>query len=111
MGKLLSWIAIAFAIYVAYKVVVALQRKARLRQESQTDRTAKGSTGEADQNAGQKNAKASSSADHGVPRLTTLIACAHCGLQLPSDEALNVKEVLFCSEAHARLGVKRSEEV
>ena len=35
-----------------------------------------------------------------------LVACAHCGLNLPRSEARAVGAQLFCSEDHARLGKK-----
>jgi uncharacterized protein len=96
MGKLLSWLAIAFAVYIAYKIVIALQRKSRLRESGHRD------------TASSEGSSPSSK----VPKkqLTTLIACAHCGLQLPKDEALNEKGAFFCGEPHARLGVKPSGE-
>ncbi len=94
MGKLLSWVAIAFAIYVAYKVVMALQRKAQLRQSAESDPKAK-DTSRKSSEPGQ---------------LTTLIACAHCGLQLPKGEAVSANDHFFCGEAHARRGVKNSGE-
>jgi uncharacterized protein len=96
MGKLLSWLAIAFAIYVAYKIVMALQRKAQLRQSAAPEADPK------DASRKPKGAEAG--------QLTTLIACAHCGLQLPKDEAVRVNESFFCGEPHARLGVKKSGE-
>ncbi len=96
MGKLLSWVAIAFAIYVAYKIVMALQRKAQLRQSAESDPQAKDASRE------------STSAQ--PAQLTTLIACAHCGLQLPKDEAVGMSDRFYCGEAHARLGVKKTGE-
>ena len=35
-----------------------------------------------------------------------LVACAHCGLNLPRAEARAVGADLFCSDEHARLGKK-----
>jgi hypothetical protein len=96
MGKLLSWLAIAFAIYVAYKIVMALQRKAQLRQSAASETDPK------------NDSRKPSPAEPG--QLTALIACAHCGLQLPKDEAVTLNERFFCGEPHARLGVKKSGE-
>ncbi len=92
MGKLLSWLAIAFAVYIAYKIVIALQRKSHLRESGLRDPA----SGEGPRPSSKVPEK----------QLTTLIACAHCGLQLPKDEALNEKGIFFCGEPHARLGVK-----
>jgi uncharacterized protein len=33
-----------------------------------------------------------------------LVACAHCGLNLPRGEALPAGDALYCSEEHARRG-------
>jgi uncharacterized protein len=33
-----------------------------------------------------------------------LVACAHCGLNLPRGEALTAGSALYCSEEHARKG-------
>ncbi|MGQ0653960.1 MAG: PP0621 family protein [Betaproteobacteria bacterium] len=33
-----------------------------------------------------------------------LVACAHCGLNLPRGEALSAGNSLYCSEEHARKG-------
>jgi uncharacterized protein len=92
VGKLLSWVAIAFAIYIAYKIVLALQRKAHLRDSSPRGDP----TNDVRPSSDRENAK----------QLTTLIACARCGLQLPQDEAVSDQGVFFCGESHARLGIK-----
>jgi uncharacterized protein len=36
-----------------------------------------------------------------------LVACAHCGVNLPRAEARGAGEGLYCSEEHARLGPRR----
>ena len=96
MGKLLSWIAMGFALYVAYKVVLALQRKSQLR-------------GERSKKAANEPAQ---SASEGKPQpgqtgheLISLVSCAHCGLQLPKHEALTDAKHTYCSKEHLRLGV------
>ena len=33
-----------------------------------------------------------------------LVACAHCGVNLPREEARAAGAELYCSEEHARLG-------
>jgi uncharacterized protein len=91
MGKVLSWIAIAFAIYVAYKIVLALQRKSQIRDGEVPDLAAREA----------KQAKPPE-----PKQLTTLIACAHCGLQLPKEEAVTERGSFFCGQPHARLGVR-----
>ena len=37
-----------------------------------------------------------------------LVACAHCGVNLPRAEARGAGGSLYCSEEHARLGPRRS---
>jgi uncharacterized protein len=37
-----------------------------------------------------------------VPEPRPMLACAHCGLHLPRDEALPGHGVVFCGEAHRR---------
>jgi hypothetical protein len=102
MGKLLSWIAIAFAAYVIYKAFIAVQRK------SQLGRSKSGDTVDPKTEA------------------APLVSCARCGLQLPKDEAVRAEPVraassredapasagaarpalYFCGQAHARLGAQ-----
>jgi uncharacterized protein len=36
-----------------------------------------------------------------------LVACAHCGVNLPRAEARGAGDGLYCSEEHARLGPRR----
>ncbi|HJV61757.1 MAG TPA: PP0621 family protein [Albitalea sp.] len=35
-----------------------------------------------------------------APKQETMVACAHCGLHLPRNEALPGRGGLFCGEAH-----------
>ena len=37
-----------------------------------------------------------------------MVACAHCGLHLPRDEATLDGDHAFCGEAHRRAGVRRA---
>jgi len=34
----------------------------------------------------------------------TMVACAHCGVNLPRSEALEASGRFFCSEEHRRVG-------
>ncbi len=36
----------------------------------------------------------------------TMVQCAHCGVHLPQSEALMVEGNAWCSQDHARLGVR-----
>lgn len=98
MGKLLSWVLIGFGIYVAYKVVLALQRKSALRE------TARDQKGASDATAGSPDKKKAGRNPAAGGGLVQLVSCARCGLQLPRDEALGSDQLFFCGEAHARLG-------
>jgi uncharacterized protein len=99
MGKLLSWVAIGFAIYVAYKIVLALQRKSHL----EADR-ARRANGTEDSGEAFKPGSGASGQASGETRLITLVSCAHCGVQLPRDEAVRADPHFFCGSAHAQLG-------
>jgi uncharacterized protein len=36
--------------------------------------------------------------------VTRVVKCAHCGLHVPENEALQVEQDYYCSEEHRRLG-------
>lgn len=36
----------------------------------------------------------------------TMVQCAHCGVHLPQSEALTIEGNTWCSQDHARLGVR-----
>jgi len=38
------------------------------------------------------------------PASETMVACAHCGLNIPRSEALEGSGRFFCSEEHRRIG-------
>ncbi len=42
--------------------------------------------------------------DDAVPKSQAMVECAHCGLHLPSDDALLSGTRVFCSEAHRLAG-------
>jgi uncharacterized protein len=47
------------------------------------------------------------SARSAVPPVTTMVTCAHCGVHLPSAEAVaDAEGRLFCGEAHRALGAR-----
>jgi uncharacterized protein len=43
-------------------------------------------------------------ASSGPPPVEKMVACAHCGLNLPRSEALEESGRFFCSEEHRRIG-------
>lgn len=38
-----------------------------------------------------------------------VVRCAHCGLHIPKQEALNRNEVFFCCEAHRKAFIEHQE--
>jgi len=38
------------------------------------------------------------------PPVEAMVACAHCGINVPRSEALEAKGRFFCSEEHRRIG-------
>ena len=42
--------------------------------------------------------------DDALPKSRAMVECAHCGLHLPSDDALLSGGRVFCSEAHRLAG-------
>lgn len=43
-----------------------------------------------------------------APKALPMLRCAHCDVHVPLDEATIVDGVPYCSEAHARLGMKKT---
>ena len=38
------------------------------------------------------------------PATTPMVRCAHCGVHLPRDRALNLQQQWYCSQAHLEQG-------
>jgi len=36
-------------------------------------------------------------------RISTMVSCAHCGLHVPQDDALQAQGKYYCSDEHKRL--------
>jgi uncharacterized protein len=81
MAKLLMWVVVGFAAYAAYRFYVISKRRAAWSKP-------------------EKQANA----------VQTMVACAHCGVMVPSTEALPDSEGnVFCSAAHRHAGKKQSD--
>lgn len=52
----------------------------------------------------KRSARRPDATSDGTPPVRDMIACAHCGVHLPRDEAVVEGERLFCGDAHRRLG-------
>jgi uncharacterized protein len=76
MGKLLSWILLAFAGWLVWKFVVISQRKAGR----------SGSGGAAPPPPGDSVEK--------------MVSCAHCGVHVPASEAVVAGSLSYCCAAH-----------
>ncbi|ROM57507.1 hypothetical protein BK648_01640 [Pseudomonas poae] len=40
---------------------------------------------------------------------TPMVRCAHCGVHLPQDRALSVRQEWYCTQAHLEQGPKPSQ--
>jgi uncharacterized protein len=85
MGKILFWLGIFAAIFIALKVIAVVQRKGTLNKASQSPPPTE-----------------PPSAQTEPPKsLPSLIACEKCGLHLPRLEAIEKQGHYFCSMEHA----------
>ncbi len=93
MGKLLFWIAVIGAVWIAIKFAQASARRVERSARDARDRT-EGS--DAGRSAGRG----------GVPRGELMVRCAHCGVHLPQSDAVSVGALHYCSGAHRDAGPK-----
>jgi uncharacterized protein len=75
MGKILFWLGVFAAVFLALKAIAVIQRKGTLNK------------GEAEPPKQE--------------RLPSLISCAKCGLHLPRQEAIERRGQYFCTAEHA----------
>jgi uncharacterized protein len=81
MGKILFWLGVFAAIFIALKLIAVVQRKGTLKEPPpepppETPRQAPKS-------------------------LPSLVACQKCGLHLPRQDAIEKQGHYFCSMEHA----------
>jgi uncharacterized protein len=81
MGKILFWLGVFAAVFLALKAIAVIQRKGTLNK------------GEAEPPKQDKQDK--------QERLPSLISCAKCGLHLPRQEAIERRGQYFCTAEHA----------
>lgn len=86
MGKTLFWIAVFFGVLLLSRFLSHQAAKKRFR-------------GEQGRPAAQANP---------LPQSEAMVRCAHCDVFLPRSEALLTRGETWCSEAHAKLGPRRS---
>jgi uncharacterized protein len=77
MGKILFWLGVFAAVFLALKAVAVIQRKGTLN--------------------GDKSPPQTPPQEH----LASLIACAKCGIHLPRQEAIERRGQYFCTAEHA----------
>lgn len=75
MGKIVFWIALIALIWGGARFITLLQRK--------------------NEAAARERANV---------RRELVISCAHCGVYVPSSEAVKRGDRIYCSEEHARAG-------
>lgn len=86
MGRLLTWIAIAAIVYLAWRMLVISKRRAeRSRGAPPAGRASGGDLDRAEN-------------DRRVPE--TIVQCAICGLHLPGSEAVFARGRVYCGAEH-----------
>jgi uncharacterized protein len=80
MGKLIFWLAVLGAVFLAARAVALLQRR----------ETARRRQAEAD----------------AAPRALEMDRCAHCGIHFPRAEAVRDGARSYCSEEHRRAATR-----
>jgi uncharacterized protein len=88
MGKILFWLGVFAAVFLALKAIAVIQRKGTLKDPP--------ATGEAEPHSQDKQDKQDKQ-----ERLPSLISCAKCGLHLPRQEAIERRGQYFCTAEHA----------
>ena len=83
MGKVLVWIGVALALWLAWRLVGISRRRA------EAARSARGAT------QGER-----SGAAPGAGRPELMMQCAVCGVHLPGTEARFARGRAYCSDAH-----------
>lgn len=83
MGKLLFWVAVIAAVYLAFRLVAISQRKSQRAARRDTERGGRSALGE------------------------PMRQCAHCGVHLPASESVSAGGRDYCSEAHRDAGPAR----
>jgi uncharacterized protein len=85
MGKILFWLGVFAAIFIALKVIAVVQRKGALNKASNSPPPTEPPPPQTE-----------------TPKsLPSLIACEKCGLHLPRVEAIEKQGHYFCSMEHA----------
>jgi uncharacterized protein len=89
MGKLLSWVVLAIAGWLAWRLVGVVQRKLEAARREAAERGAAGQGPGA--GAGREGA---------ALRDERIVPCAHCGVHFPASEAVERGGRLYCCPEH-----------
>ena len=92
MGKILTWVAIAAIVYLAWRVLLASRRRVeRSRRESEAD---------APSGASERKPARPDRADDARAAPEPMMRCAVCGLHLPGSEAVFARGRVYCGAEH-----------
>ena len=89
MGKLLSWVVLIAMVWLVFHLIAISQRR---RERSRSDSAAGGAASAGGGAAGDRTGRTI----EGEP----IVPCAHCGLFVPTSDAVRDGERLYCSIAH-----------
>lgn len=95
MGKILSWVILAIAGWLAWRLAAVIKRKAEaLRREGEA-----GGAGTTRRD-GAAGTDGSPHADGRALRDERIVPCAHCGVHFPASEAVSRDGRLYCCPEH-----------
>lgn len=88
MGKILFWALLIIGVLLVARI---------LARHNENSRVA----------ANDPNRAGTRRAAPAVEQPEAMVRCAHCGIHMPRSEAVLVSGQTWCSEDHARLGVRQ----
>lgn len=97
MGKLLFWVVVIAAVWIAIKFAQASARR--------VERSAR--EGDGRDGAGGAGPRGGGGAGN-APRGELMIRCAHCGVYFPQSDAVSAGALHYCSVAHRDAGPRPS---
>ena len=92
MGKILTWVAIAAIVYLAWRVLLASQRR--------VERSRRASGADAPLGADKRKPDRPDRADDARAAPEPMMRCAVCGLHLPGSEAVFARGRVYCGPEH-----------
>ncbi|HEY5634139.1 MAG TPA: PP0621 family protein [Burkholderiaceae bacterium] len=98
MGKLLFWVVVIAAVWIAIKFAQASAR--RVERSARDARAGR----DGDGGAGSRERDGAANAARGE----LMIRCAHCGVYFPQSDAVSAGSLRYCSIAHRDAGPRGS---